>query len=240
MSSRARSLADLITTPISEYATDNELNSALESYVNKNIVDAKGDLLAGTADNTAGRLAVGTNGQVLVADSGETTGLKWNDPGTVGGLVHIETQSPSAVTSVSFTSKLSADFNNYLLVSYLIAPTNGSGVFLRVRSGTTDNDNNDYYFQTLTGNNTTVTAARTQTTFFSHSTTSTTSPRFSYIELFSPFLAEKTLYRQTNGQGNLTIDVRSGILEDTVSYDGLSVLSAQNFTGTISLYGFRK
>jgi hypothetical protein len=41
------------------------------------VVDAKGDLLAGTANDTVGRLAVGTNGQYLVADSAETTGLKW-------------------------------------------------------------------------------------------------------------------------------------------------------------------
>ena len=41
------------------------------------IIDAKGDLIAGTAADTAGRLAVGTNGQYLSADSAETTGLKW-------------------------------------------------------------------------------------------------------------------------------------------------------------------
>jgi hypothetical protein len=41
------------------------------------IIDAKGDLIAGTAADTAARLAVGTNGQVLTADSAEATGLKW-------------------------------------------------------------------------------------------------------------------------------------------------------------------
>jgi hypothetical protein len=41
------------------------------------IIDAKGDLIAGTAADTAGRLAVGTNNYVLTADSGESTGLKW-------------------------------------------------------------------------------------------------------------------------------------------------------------------
>jgi hypothetical protein len=41
------------------------------------VVDAKGDLLVGTANDTVGRLAVGTNGQYLVADSAETTGLKF-------------------------------------------------------------------------------------------------------------------------------------------------------------------
>jgi hypothetical protein len=41
------------------------------------VIDAKGDLLVGTANDTVGRLAVGTNGQYLVADSAETTGLKF-------------------------------------------------------------------------------------------------------------------------------------------------------------------
>ena len=40
-------------------------------------VDAKGDLLSGTADNTVSRLAVGTDGYVLKADSSAATGLAW-------------------------------------------------------------------------------------------------------------------------------------------------------------------
>lgn len=41
------------------------------------LVDAKGDLIVGTAADTVARLAVGTNGQVLTADSAEATGTKW-------------------------------------------------------------------------------------------------------------------------------------------------------------------
>lgn len=44
----------------------------------KTLVDAKGDLLVGTADNTVARLAVGgTNGHVLMVDSAQTAGVKW-------------------------------------------------------------------------------------------------------------------------------------------------------------------
>jgi hypothetical protein len=45
-------------------------------------VDAKGDLLVGTANDTVARLAVGANGLALLADSAQTTGLRW---GTAGG-----------------------------------------------------------------------------------------------------------------------------------------------------------
>lgn len=41
------------------------------------IFDAKGDLIAASGADTAARLAIGTNGQVLTADSAETTGMKW-------------------------------------------------------------------------------------------------------------------------------------------------------------------
>ena len=43
-------------------------------------IDAKGDLVVGTGADTFSRLAVGTNGQVLTADSGEATGLKFATP----------------------------------------------------------------------------------------------------------------------------------------------------------------
>jgi Glycine rich protein len=45
--------------------------------------DAKGDLIVGTAADTAARLAVGSDTQVLTADASTATGLKWATP--VGG-----------------------------------------------------------------------------------------------------------------------------------------------------------
>jgi hypothetical protein len=45
--------------------------------IQNSIVDAKGDIITATADNTPARLAVGTNEHRLVADSAQSTGLKY-------------------------------------------------------------------------------------------------------------------------------------------------------------------
>jgi len=43
------------------------------------IMDAKGDLIVATAADTPARLAVGSNGTVLMAASGEATGVAWDN-----------------------------------------------------------------------------------------------------------------------------------------------------------------
>ena len=43
-------------------------------------LDAKGDLLVGTADNTVTKLGAGSNNQVLTVDSTTASGLKWSTP----------------------------------------------------------------------------------------------------------------------------------------------------------------
>lgn len=57
------------------------------NYVQETLLDAKGDIIAATAADTAARLAVGTNDFVLTADSAQATGLKWAAaPGAASGI----------------------------------------------------------------------------------------------------------------------------------------------------------
>jgi len=55
----------------------NAIDTTMATMTPKSIVDAKGDLIAASANDTPARLAVGNNGETLVADSSATTGLRW-------------------------------------------------------------------------------------------------------------------------------------------------------------------
>jgi hypothetical protein len=67
-------------------------------------IDAKGDLVAGTAADTFSRLAVGANGTVLTADSAEATGLKWATPAsTTLPAFSAHSASNQSVTQNTFT-----------------------------------------------------------------------------------------------------------------------------------------
>ena len=48
--------------------------------VSKSIIDAKGDLLVGSANDAVDNLTVGSNNYILTADSAETLGIKWAAP----------------------------------------------------------------------------------------------------------------------------------------------------------------
>ena len=93
-------VADSTTTEGVRWSSETDPNS-----INKSIIDAKGDLVVGTANDTPSRLGVGTNGQYLVADSATTEGIKWATPNialgteTTGDYV----QSVSGGTGVTVT-----------------------------------------------------------------------------------------------------------------------------------------
>jgi hypothetical protein len=69
------SLAALAAGDILEVITFTPFEVA--NVISPTVIDAKGDLIAGTSADTVGKLTVGSNGQYLQADSSTATGLKW-------------------------------------------------------------------------------------------------------------------------------------------------------------------
>lgn len=72
-----RYVTDAYLAVLSTTSGTNTGDQDLSTLIAKSIGTAKGDLIGFTASATPSSLAVGTNGYVLTADSGEATGLKW-------------------------------------------------------------------------------------------------------------------------------------------------------------------
>ena len=78
------------------------------------IFDAKGDIIAATAADTASRLAVGANDTVLTADSTAATGLKWATPSsgmtnpltTTGDTIYSSSGSTPARLGIGTTGQV--------------------------------------------------------------------------------------------------------------------------------------
>jgi hypothetical protein len=112
------------------------------------IFDAKGDIIAATAADTASRLAVGTNGQTLVADSSTATGLKWATPASgstfVGALASTratQTLSNNTMTAIALATEI-YDTDNFHSTSTnnsrFTIPSGKGGTYLFFATGGTD------------------------------------------------------------------------------------------------------
>lgn len=120
-----RSLGSAIDTTVF-----NNANAAIA----KTIVDAKGDIIAATAADTVARLAVGTNGQYLQADSTAATGLKWATV-SAGGMTELASGSLSGST-VSLTS-ISGSYRHLQLAIRSASTTSSSSYYAMRLNGLT-------------------------------------------------------------------------------------------------------
>lgn len=256
----ATSMADLLggtTGQVLSKASNTDMDFTWVAQDDSNaiqnaIVDAKGDLIGATAADTPARLAVGTNGQVLTADSTAATGLAWATPNATG-LTLISTTTFSAVASQSFNSVFTSTYANYLITYNVVAADSAAarGVYLRYRASGTDTTTT--YAGNMGGWNIEGTGQSynevvASTTFTQLGWSSSTSE-------INRLLGQATIYNP-NVSSQYTALIGSAISEKqgaykggyqtysmqtaTTQFDGFTLYaSAGNISGTVRIYGMR-
>lgn len=103
----------------------------------ESIVNAKGDIVTATANDTPARLAVGTNGYLLMADSAEATGLKYTN--ALSDLIIKGFQEDVNVVASAATGTINFDVSTASVWYYTSNATANHTLNFRYSSGTSLN-----------------------------------------------------------------------------------------------------
>ena len=104
---------------VAAIAASNAVSDAGNNAILKSLIDAKGDLVVGSADNTVVRLAAGTNGNFLRANSSAASGLEWGAIPTINDIDDI-----GGVTITSASNNQFLKYNGSAWVNATIAEIN--------------------------------------------------------------------------------------------------------------------
>lgn len=109
------------------------------------IVDAKGDLISATAADTPARLAVGTNGQVLTADSTTATGLTWASPSGSSANWSLLNAGGTSLTGAQTITVSGISGKNSIMVVFVSASSANTSAAMGIRLNTDTGSNYNAY-----------------------------------------------------------------------------------------------
>ena len=225
---------------------DSTVFSNASAGIAKTIVDAKGDLIAATAADTVARLAVGTNGQVLTADSTAATGVAWATA-SAGGMTLISTTNLASVSTVTLSSIPSTYKNLVVVIRNAVTATIETGTFFRLNADSTSNrhvelDGTTWYDGTSLSFNTTVINSR----IFTKNSGSGTDYNLGIFEI--PDYANTATWKNLSGflvQSNYNDKTQArrqsvnGVYNQTSAISSLQIFTGSGNwnSGTVLLYG---
>jgi hypothetical protein len=213
----------------------------------ESIIAAKGDILTGTANDTPAVLSVGTNGHTLVADSGESTGLKWVAASS-GALTLIQrsTFSNVANTGTTFDGVFTSTYKVYqVVIEKLFAATAGDDAVIELlASGVVLSTNyngaagggvyNSATFSNIQNNNTTKFTFETDI----GDTTNSTGAVLYFQKVGNASERAQFFGTSYSAQSGIARVVGQSLGGAADTYTGFRLLSSSsNVSGTVSIYG---
>jgi hypothetical protein len=220
-------------------AIQTQINSKIgqSTAINPSTVTTKGDILVATGSGTIVRQGVGTDGQVLVADSAQADGVNWATP-AAGGMTLIST---TTLTGASVTlSSIPQTYKNLVLIIRNFRPAVGNdSLGLRFNGNTTTYSSTGQNFA-----NTSITGDRIYDVVTNNS--STTSNGFAQATIYDytntttwKLLEGTSLSNNNTTPANYNFQRIAGIFGQTSAITSITALcNSGNFTsGTMLLYG---
>ena len=224
---------------------DSTLKTQIDAQISDSLLTTKGDLIAATGASTPARLAVGTNGQVLTADSTASTGVAWATASS-GGMTLISETTASALSSLSLSS-IPQTYKALMLVWSGIYHSTTFGEFVVRLNNNSGSNYSEIYEGNINGNfgtgNTALTAigATSYTMPFGRSVTGTAlvdaAKGFLYIDNYQSTTKLKTYKYETGFYQSATgnnCSVRAvGVFNSTSAISSIDIIN-QNNSATFS------
>ena len=225
-------------------AVQTQINSKIgqSTAINPTIVDAKGDLIVGSAADTVIRKPVGTDGQLLYADSTATGGVKWDAAPASGSMTLLSTTtlsgSSTTISSISQSYKnlyvLIYGINNFQSRTYAITTNAGANItqqaaacYGTINGGSTNGTNNGDLRLTIESNLAlTSTTNSFEITFFNYANT-----------VSRKVINGVNYYTNTDPQD--WVENYSGIIKTTSAISSLTIETSGGSmsAGTVLIYG---
>ena len=111
--------------------------TAASTYIANALVDAKGDLITATADNTPARVAVGADNTVLTADSTVATGVKWAAVAASGPL-NLSQVATGSITGTTLSLTGLSSYDTILVMMQGVTNSGGDTTYNFRTNTTTD------------------------------------------------------------------------------------------------------
>ena len=209
-----------------------------------NPMTTTGDTIYSSSGSTPARLGIGSTGQVLTVAAGIPS---WATPaGGGGGLVFIGNTTFSSSNTINVNDVFSTTYDNYRI---LIVGASAGGVAaqlsFRLRVSGSDTNTNYQYLRinadggaVTTDNN----VIGTDEIFFGSLGTSANTKSLQVYDIAAPYLTSDTSIAGTSGRTGAAyqMNINYGVQTSSTSFTGFTILSSENATGTIAVYGYAK